>query len=398
MKNQLVAITAWFGVIMGSTFSAYAGESVSFQINPQHTGAAIFGGGLKLPLQQLWTRNMGGLVTYPLIAEGNVFVSVGNLSNYGSVFYALNGKTGATIWSKSIPGTYFTSLAAYDGGNVFVLNFDGVLRAFSASTGTLLWQMQIPGQYDFSSPPTARNGMVYINGAGDGATLYAIREADGNVVWSQGTNGGIWSAPTLSEDGVFVSFPCQAYEFDIVTGALRWNYNGGCDGGGGVTTALYDQVLFTSNLLSSNLSTGNALLAFDGTQRGTLGNLSSSLAYQRGVGFSYPPALQAGMGYFVKDSHGLVARAVPGFGMKWSFAGDNTISPAAIVVNGHVIAASNAGHLYVLDGATGTLQQTPTLPASSPVDEGGVPNGLAAGEELIAVPYLQTLSVYAGSP
>jgi outer membrane protein assembly factor BamB len=253
MKNQWVAITAWFGVIMGSTFSAFAGESVSFQINPQHTGAAIFDGELKLPLQQLWTRNMHGLVTYPLIAEGNVFVSVGNVGTYGSVFYALNEKTGGTIWSESIPGTYFTSLAAYDGGNVFVLNFDGVLRAFQALTGTPLWQVQVPGQSDFSSPPTARDGVIYINAAGSGATLYAIREKDGSIAWSQGTNGSIWGAPTLSEDGVFVSYPCQA----------------------------------------------------------------------------------------LKDSHGLVARGIPGFGVKWSFAGDNTISPAAIVVNGHVIVASN---------------------------------------------------------
>ena len=276
MKNQWVAITAWFGVIMGSTFSAFAGESVSFQINPQHTGAAIFDGGLKLPLQQLWTRNMHGLVTYPLIAEGNVFVSVGNVGTYGSVFYALNEKTGGTIWSKSIPGTYFTSLAAYDGGNVFVLNFDGVLRAFQASTGTPLWQVQVPGQSDFSSPPTARDGVICINAAGSGATLYAIREKDGSIAWSQGTNGSIWGAPTLLEDGVFVSYPCQAYEFVIVTGALRWNYNGVCDGGGGVTTALYDQVLFTSDLISASPSTGNALLAFNGTQIGTLGNLPAA--------------------------------------------------------------------------------------------------------------------------
>lgn len=398
MKNQAFGLTTWFGVILGSALQALAGESVSFQINPQHTGAAIFEGGLKLPLRQLWTRKMGGLVTYPLIAKGKMFVSVGNAGTYGSVFYALNEKTGATIWSKSIPGTYFTSLAAYDDGNVFVLNFDGVLRAFQASTGKLLWQAQVPGQSDFSSPPTARDGIIYINGAGSGATLYAIREQDGSVAWSQGTNGSIWGAPALSEDGVFVSYPCQAYEFDIVTGALRWNYNGGCDGGGGVTAALYDQVLFTSNLSPGNLNGGNALLAFKGKQIGQLGNLSSSLAYQRGVGDSYPPALQAGMGYFVSDSDGLAARAIPGFAVKWIFAGDKTISPAAIVVNGQVIAASNAGHLYVLDGATGKLEQTLSLPVSAQTGQGGVPNGLAAGDELIAVPFLQSLTAYAGTP
>jgi outer membrane protein assembly factor BamB len=262
----------------------------------------------------------------------------------------------------------------------------------------LLWKVQIPGQYVFDAPPTARDGKIFIGGAGTGVTVYAIREKDGSVAWAQGAVAGDWSAPTLSEDGVFVSYPCQAFEFDIVTGALRWNYNGGCDGGGGVTTALYDQVLFTSDLSISNSGTGNALLAYNGKQIGSLGNLSSSLAYQRGVGFSYPPALQAGMGYFVSDSAGLVARAIPGFAVKWNFAGDKTISPAAIVVNGQVIAASNAGHLYVLDGLTGKLEQTLSLPASTQNGEGGVPNGLAAGDELIVVPFLQSLTAYAGTP
>jgi hypothetical protein len=63
MKNQVFAMTTWAGVILGSALPALSGESISFQINPQHTGAAIFEGGLKLPLRQLWTRKMGGLVT-----------------------------------------------------------------------------------------------------------------------------------------------------------------------------------------------------------------------------------------------------------------------------------------------------------------------------------------------
>jgi len=376
---------------------AWAQDAVSYQMNPQHTGAVIFQAGLKLPLKQRWTLNMGGLVTYPLIVDDLVFVSVANAQSYGSVFYALDRSTGAKVWSQPIPGTYFTSLAAADSGEVFVLNFGGVLDAFAARTGKLLWQVQLPTQYDFSAPPTASGGVIYISGAGSGATLYAVRESDGSVIWSQNTDGSIWGAPTLSEDGVFVSYPCQAYEFDMVTGALRWNYNGGCDGGGGVTTALYNQTLFTSDLQVNDLQSGSALLAYNGKVLKNLGNISSSLAYQRGIGFSYPPALQGGMAYFVSDASGLVARGTSDLKVQWSFVGEKTISPAAIVVNGHVIAASSAGHLYVLDGATGTLQQTLTLPPSQQSDEGGVPNGLAAGDGVIVVPYLQSLTAFAAS-
>jgi len=384
--------------LLGATAAASAQNSVSYQINAQHTGATVFQGGLKLPLKQLWTRNLGGLVTYPLLAGNLLFVSVADAQSYGSVYYALDRSTGATVWSHPIAGTYFTSLAAYDSGAVFVLNYNGVLTAFAAETGKTLWQVQLPTQYSFGAAPTASAGVIYINGAGDGATVYAVRESNGDLIWSTNTDGSIWGAPTLSEDGVFVSYPCQAYEFDQVTGALRWNYNGGCDGGGGITTAYYDQILFTSGLLEGNSQDGNAVLAYNGHLIGNLGNLSSSLAYQSGIGSSYPPALQGGMAYFVSDAQGLVARNTPNLKEQWHFAGDNSLSPAAIVVNGHVIVASSAGHLYVLDGSTGHLEQTLSLPPGQYMDEGGVPNGLAAGNGVIAVPYLENLSVYAGSP
>jgi outer membrane protein assembly factor BamB len=70
--------------------------------------------------------------------------------------------------------------------------------------------------------------------------------------------------------------------------------------------------------------------------------------------------------------------------------------PAAIGVNGRVIVASNAGYLYVLDGATGKLEQALSLPVSPQIDEGGVPNGLAVVDGLVVVPFLQGLTAYAG--
>ena len=66
-------------------------------------------------------------------------------------------------------------------------------------------------------------------------------------------------------------------------------------------------------------------------------------------------------------------------------------------MNDDVIAASEAGHLYVLDGVSGSLLQTITLPAGSAQGYGGVPNGLAAGEGIIVVPYYQTLTAYVGA-
>jgi outer membrane protein assembly factor BamB len=73
------------------------------------------------------------------------------------------------------------SALAYDGGDVFALNYDGVLTAFVAGTEHELWARQMPGQYAFTAPPTAYNGVVYVSGAGTGGTVYAVSEKSGAV-------------------------------------------------------------------------------------------------------------------------------------------------------------------------------------------------------------------------
>jgi len=49
----------------------------------------------------------------------------------------------------------------------------------------LVGSVQLPGQYAFSSPPTAEGGFVYVGGAGDGGTVYAVDEKNGAVVWTE---------------------------------------------------------------------------------------------------------------------------------------------------------------------------------------------------------------------
>jgi outer membrane protein assembly factor BamB len=68
-----------------------------------------------------------------------------------------------------------------------------------------VWARQLPGQYAFSSPPTAKDGVVYVSGAGSGGTLYAVDEASGTVLATQPVANGDDSSPALSADAVFVS-------------------------------------------------------------------------------------------------------------------------------------------------------------------------------------------------
>src|SRR5207253_10143686 len=125
------------------------------------------------PLSLRWKRNLkrNGVTSnsYPFIAPGLVFLT--NAGMNGKTLWALDGHTGATMWSVDIPGTYSFANAAYDSGKVFVVNFNGLMKTFDAATGTLLWSVSLPGQYAFPSPPTAVNGIVFAGGAGSGGTV-----------------------------------------------------------------------------------------------------------------------------------------------------------------------------------------------------------------------------------
>src|SRR5262249_23980939 len=129
---------------------------------------------------------------------------------------------------------------AYDGGRVFALNYDGLLQAVDARTGAGEWATDLPGQYSFTSPPTARGGIVYTAGAGSGGTMYGVDEDTGRLLWSRGASGGAHSSPAIAGTAVYVSFACsQIYAFDRTSGDNRWAVSGRCTGGDGATAVYH---------------------------------------------------------------------------------------------------------------------------------------------------------------
>src|SRR5258708_3230904 len=88
--------------------------AVAYQINKGHSGNITLSGGFSTPLTQMWSVNLGGTVSYPVIAQGMVFVTVG-----GDQVFAIDLATGATVWEKVISG--YWSAAAYDNKTLFVV-------------------------------------------------------------------------------------------------------------------------------------------------------------------------------------------------------------------------------------------------------------------------------------
>jgi outer membrane protein assembly factor BamB len=353
--------------------------AVTYQISVSHDGCSS-DSTIVPPLTQRWSRDFAGPVSYPLIADGRVFVTVADIPDfgYGTTLYALDQATGATVWSQTISGTYYWSNAAYDAGRVFVVNFDGLLRAFDAASGAPTWAVQLPGQYAFSSPPTADGGVVYTGGAGSGGTLYAVSESDGAVLWTQPVSNGDQSSPALSATDVFVSYACGlVYAFDRTSGQLRWFNDGPCSGGGGKTAVYHADRVYSRDFF------GNEIL--DASTGRLLGTFQAGPA----------PAFAGKTGLFLNGS---TLQATSGRRTLWTFSGDGGLVTAPIVVGSTVYVGSSSGMLYGLDLRRGVVVWSTNVGAGIPgPDEQNVSQpltGLGAGQGLLVVPAGNRLAAY----
>jgi outer membrane protein assembly factor BamB len=351
-------------VTPGSATPTAAAQSVSYQIDAAHTVGLSYPV-LTPPLRQRWARDLGRRVSYPLVAGTQAYVAVGDVG--GSTLYAVDLQTGADVWGPLPLGSSWAALA-YDNGQIFVIDRNGIERALDAQTGAQRWIIQLPNQYMFSSPPSARAGIVYTGGAGSGGTIYAVRESDGALLWTVPVANGDHSSPAVDAAGVYVGYPCQTYDLDPQTGQVLWHRNTGCSGGGGRTPALYNgRVYDRENGVVLDAATG-----------ALLGSIGASVA----------PAFAGNRGFY-RTGGTLQAIDLATSAVLWSFAGDGALTSAPIVVNDTVYIGSGGSRLYGLDAATGAVRYTGTLPA--PVEAPDEHNqfeltGLSAGSGTLLVP------------
>ena len=344
------------------------GQSVTYQINPAHTGSQF--DTVSPPLRQRWSRNLGP-TSYPLIAGGKVFVVSGTL------LFALNGADGAVVWGPVQLGTYPN--IAYDSGRVISINRDGFLRAFDVTNGTELWSIRLNAA--FTAPPSPVGGTVYVNGFD---TLYAVNVQDGTIKWETKFVGGAFSSPAVTSNALYVSHTCSARALSPSTGAVIWHLASSCGGFGGRTPVFYNSRVYIRNFDSEHLALDSAT----GTRVAKIETLPT-------------PAFHGSTGFFLNVST-LEARDVISGALKWSFTGDGNLSSAPIVVNGFVYIGSTGGNLYALDENTGTNVWTGSVgaPVNRPDEQSiSVPlTGLGAGEGLIVVPASNLVVAYEATP
>jgi outer membrane protein assembly factor BamB len=397
VKVLALSVAICTGLLVAGGASADPGAlAVAYQINVAHSGVQT-DSALTPPFGLRWRVTLPAQVSYPLIAEGKVFVTTGSTADNATrtpVLHALDQASGQTLWSQTLPLYWPRVNAAYDGGKIFVVGTDpvccdGVLLAYNAETGNLVWRAQLPWQYATDAPPTAANGVVYVSGSGSGSALFAVSEDDGRILARQSVTWGDQSSPALSNGAVFVSYACnQAFGFAQTTLTPLWHYSGACSGGGGKTTVYADGRLYTRDWEGSlvlDASNGSLLRTYE----------------PQGVRI-YAPAVDATGVFATFPGAYLSAESLDGLPL-WTFTGDYQLNTTPLIINTNsgrfVVVGSWLGHLYALDAETGREVWSTDVgaPISGADEQGGSEPlaGLAAGQGLIVVPAGKTLSVYA---
>jgi outer membrane protein assembly factor BamB len=345
--------------------------STAYQINASHNGSTSFTKPFNAPFKQVWSVTFAGGVSYPIVAQGMVFVSVDNSVTGTPLIVALDLATGKKIWEKASAAGFL----AYGDGRLFFTSFDGPLQAFNAKNGAPLWSNQLPGQFYFNFLPIVLNGAVFAGGDESGTTLYKVDAATGLLDWTQLLPGGGQGA-TAGSSAVFFSTPCNLPSYNANSGAVNWYYSSGCDGGGGGVAAFYRNRVFAPTL---NVSGGEILNATTGA---IIGPISGGL-----------PAFY-GVLSFQATSSGVTATDINSGNLEWQFGTQDTLVGAPIVVNKTVFVASATGKIYALSVFSGKLLQTLSPGVGTAQSSYSTVAGLGAGQGFLVAPTGSVLSAY----
>lgn len=143
-------------------------------------------------------------------------------------------ETPAQVWSAKIPGTSGrTRLAAAPvvaNGTLFVMDTEGVVHAFDATTGSRRWQLStVKGEENrraaFGGGVSVDGARVYAtNGLGD---VVAIDAAAGSELWRKKPGGPLRGAPTVANEQIYVvSQDNQLFALAQADGNVVWTQSG----------------------------------------------------------------------------------------------------------------------------------------------------------------------------
>jgi len=174
-----------------------------------------------------WTVALGKLsASSPAVTSNTVYCTIlesGHHSRPGRIV-ALNSKTGAVRWFRSLPSKSESS-PLLDHGRLYFGTQNGTVYALNARNGHVLWTYTASGSVKAS--PTLSDGMLYF---GDySGHVQAISERTGRLIWRSSSggallgNGTFYSTAAVDYGRVFLgNTDGRMYAYDAFTGKLDW--------------------------------------------------------------------------------------------------------------------------------------------------------------------------------
>jgi len=368
--------------------------AVAFQANAAHTGDAG-NVGLRLPLRRAWRVRLPGELSFPVAADGRVFVVRKRPRlRTGTEVVAVSIAGGRVLWRRDLGADTDSATLGYGDGRVVVAresyadyDFPSAVLALDAADGHVLWEQG--GGMWAGNPPVVDRGAVYVKGM-PGSGVSALRLSDGAVLWRTPTDSGDDGAPAVDADSVYVvqSGCPDVHRLRRADGAELWHPEDGCHGAGGHTPVLHQGRLYTHTSVEDSLVVGDV---YDAAGGAIVGRMRADLA----------PAFRGRLGVFPDRGadpaddvgHTLTARDLTSNRVRWRFRGDGYLDSAPLIASGLVFVGSGSGRVYGL--ALGSGRRVWRASARTPIAAPGAGTaGLAAAEGTLFVPALGRLLAY----
>jgi outer membrane protein assembly factor BamB len=372
-------------------FTPVFDQATTYAVHPSHSGSQQ-SVAITPPLTRIWTLPFENPVSYPVMADSRVFVSVNPADGrVGSVVEALDAASGATLWtSEPIRREGVSAVRlAYDRGLLFAVNWYGQVLAFDPATGNLRWQLPLPGVTGHASSPIAAGGAVFVEAAIDNGTrLFVLDERDGDLVY--GVDRAVGGQPTLGAGKIFSAQGCSGMlALDAATGDTVWHSNDHCFDSGAATITMFHDGLLWIPFVDDGLV--HALDAESGATVATLDDPSPSISLSAAGDQIVLPSFDDGNALRVFGATSGAFRwqvALPAYPRLPALTTPDTV---------YVLAGSDDLYLYGVDLVTRQLSWQSNVPAVPLDQRGGAGGAMAASGGRIVVAYGHAVAAFAAT-
>jgi outer membrane protein assembly factor BamB len=345
--------------------------------------------------RRLWDFNAGDIDARaePVMTADRVLQ--GTMEGY---LYSLNlagsNRHDLVAWLFKADGAVNTAVTVADGKVYFGSN-GGVLYALKEADGSLVWQTRIDpvenGARKQFTVPLVLDGKLYVGGANK--HIYCLDATSGNIEWQTELSDWIRSKPAMTSQGLLVaSVDGKIACLDKTNGKIRWN-----------------KTISTHQIYSDLVSAGDSVLVSDSDLWLRRIDASGEVVWKRsllnayenekgeriftdvlsgGTYYQSKPTAADGMVYFGNAAGFLFGVDAETGEEIWKFEMGGAISVGPAVGEGKVFAGQQGGErfFYCVDAKTGALVWKQTLP-------GGWVWGSAAYDD--GMVYVPTVNGYA---